>query len=667
MVWGDLWAQKKIATLNRFTFFMYKYIKKNQEIFYYMHTLQSFVQLLKEKNGLIQIDEYFSTDLEIAEIADRMMKQNDGGKAILFTNNGTKYPVLINMYGSDNRITEALYCKNLEQKSQEIETLFQQLLQPKDTIAKKLKTIPLLMDISNYFPKHQNGRGACQQVIETDNIDIFTLPVLKSWPYDGGKFITLPMVNTIDPENNIRNVGMYRIQLYDKTTTGMHWHKHKTGAAHYRKYQQQNKKMPVAIALGGDPVYAYCATAPLPEGIDEYLLAGFLRKKPVKLVHCITQPEIEVPEDCDFVIEGYIDPQEQLKTEGPFGDHTGFYSLADQYPVFHITAITHRRDAIYPATIVGVPPMEDAWISKATEKIFTYPIKLTYVPELQQLHMPSAGVEHNITIVKIKPQYEGTAIKVKNTLWGAGQMMFNKILAIYTGEQDITNYKQFLQEALKTYNPKEHTYIDNQGISDVLDHSSRKFTIGGKICFDLTQKNETIEYNPENKTIDKQKLKDQYPEITKINNSLLGENIPIVFIEIKEKKQNSVKKIAKQLVEKDNIPTKILIFVDEGIPENDYNILTWYASSNIDPSHDCWILPNKKTSVLCIDSTAKTLENDGFTRQWPEVVTMDDEVIKKVNEKNCVKKYKNLLSSPSIKLKKLRYNNGAVKYFNSEN
>jgi 4-hydroxy-3-polyprenylbenzoate decarboxylase len=247
---------------------------------------------------------------------------------------------------------------------------------------------------------------------------------------DGGPFVTLPIIHTKDPNTGTRNVGMYRMQVFGPTLTGMHWHKHKVSARHFAEYKKPGRKMPVAVALGGDPVYAYSATAPLPENVDEYMLAGFLRKKKVELVKCITQPEIEVPADADFVIEGYVDPADELIWEGPFGDHTGYYSLPDWYPRFHITAITHRKNAVYPATIVGIPPQEDAWLGKATERIFLAPIKMTLVPEIVDMDMPVEGVFHNLVIAQIRKEYAGQGQKVMNAMWGAGQMMFNKILVI---------------------------------------------------------------------------------------------------------------------------------------------------------------------------------------------------------------------------------------------
>jgi 3-octaprenyl-4hydroxybenzoate decarboxylase (EC 4.1.1.-) len=275
------------------------------------------------------------------------------------------------------------------------------------------------------MPKVKSGKGECQEVVMT-NPDITKLPVITCWPKDGGPFVTLPVIHTKDPNTKTRNVGMYRMQVFGPTLTGMHWHKHKVSARHFNEYKKLKKRMPVAVALGGDPVYAYSATAPLPENVDEYMLAGFLRKKRVELVKCITQPEIEVPADADFVIEGYVDPEDELIWEGPFGDHTGYYSLPDWYPRFHITAVTHKKNAVYPATIVGIPPQEDAWLGKATERIFLAPIKMTMVPEIVDMDMPVEGVFHNLVIARINKEYAGQGQKVMNAMWGAGQMMFNK-------------------------------------------------------------------------------------------------------------------------------------------------------------------------------------------------------------------------------------------------
>ena len=322
--------------------------------------------------------------------------------------------------------------------------------------------------------------------MQMDEVDLDRLPVLTTWPFDGGAFITFPVVHTLSEEKALHNMGMYRMQVFDKQTTGMHWHLHKGGAGHYQEYKKAGKRMPVTVTLGGDPAYTYAATAPLPENVDEYMLAGFLRKKQVKLVKCLTN-DIYIPEDVDFVLEGYVDPAEELVTEGPFGDHTGYYSLADLYPKFHITKITHRKDAIYPATIVGIPPQEDAYIGLATERIFLAPIKLTMIPEMADMHMPPEGVFHNVVLASIKKSYPGQATKVMNALWGAGQMMFNKLLFIFDEQLKLTDYRQVLQ-AITDYTHPVDDVLFNRGPMDVLDHASRRFAEGGKMGWDATAK-----------------------------------------------------------------------------------------------------------------------------------------------------------------------------------
>ncbi|MDR0695087.1 MAG: menaquinone biosynthesis decarboxylase, partial [Prevotellaceae bacterium] len=385
----------------------------------------------------LRIREFVNPVLEMAEIADRMAKSGNGGKALLFENTGTAFPVLMNLYGSTPRMLQALGLGAYEEIEQRFNRLFSDVLSPKQSLWDKLKLLPALKQATQWLPEVRKERGACQDVVMPQP-DLSKLPILQCWPHDGGRFITLPMVHTKDPATGARNVGMYRMQAFSNTTAGMHWHRHKTGARHFAAFAAQHKegRFPVAVALGGDPVYAYCAVAPMPENVDEYLLAGFLRNKPVPLVRCLTQP-LEVPADADFVIEGYVDVQALPETEGPFGDHTGFYSLEDLYPVMQVTSITHRKDAIYPATVVGIPPQEDAYFAQATERIFLTPIRLAVAPEIVDMHLPAEGVSHNLAIVKIKKDYPGQAIKVAHALWGAGQMMFNKIMIVVDGETEL--------------------------------------------------------------------------------------------------------------------------------------------------------------------------------------------------------------------------------------
>ncbi len=621
--------------------------------------LRDFIATLKNNGELKIIDRFVDPVLQISEFTDRECKQPGGGKALLFTNTGTNFPVITNMYGSVSRICAALRCKNLVEKEDEIKDFFRLLTSPKDTFAKKISALPQLKKITDFFPKVKSGRGECQEVI-MQNPDLAIIPVLKTWPYDGGRFITLPMVNTRDPETHIRNIGMYRVQILTENTTAMHWHRHKTGARHYEVYKSLGKIMPIAIAIGGDPAYAYCATAPLPDGVDEYMLAGFIRKKSVKLVKCITQPEIEVPADVDFVIEGYIDPNEDLVYEGPFGDHTGFYSLADYYPKLHVTAITHRKDAIYPATIVGIPPMEDAYIARATEQIFKFPIKAAFVPELEDMHMPDCGVQHNIVIAKIRQQYPGNAVKVKNALWGAGQMMFNKILIVTDANVPLTSYSQLFKDCLQYFEPQRDVYIDRGGVSDVLDHSSRTFACGGKLMLDVTTKDTTTAPCPKN--IDTESIMHQYSEISDIDTSLLSQEISVAIIYIRCKQKNTVRTIAEKVGATSGV--KIILFVDEGLPHNDINAALWYSAGNIDPATDCYVIDNQCGGCLCADATAKTLSADGFTRQWPSAVVMDTLTVAEVDgmQKEV---FGEIIPSPSQRFKTL-CGDEAVKYWNAD-
>ncbi|HEY4206208.1 MAG TPA: menaquinone biosynthesis decarboxylase, partial [Puia sp.] len=449
---------------------------------------QEFIRALEQAGELVRIKTYVDPKLEIAEITDRISKSGHGGKALLFENTGTGFPVLMNAYGSARRMCMALGVDHLDDVTREIEQLFHLLSAPKEGILDKLKLLPKLGQFASWMPKVRSGRGECQEVV-MEKPDIGALPVITCWPRDGGPFVTLPIIHTKDPNTGARNVGMYRMQVFGPTLTGMHWHKHKVSAKHFSEYKKTGQRMPVAVALGGDPAYAYSATAPLPENVDEYMLAGFLRKKKVELVKCITQPEIEVPADADFVIEGYVDPNDEMIWEGPFGDHTGYYSLPDWYPRFHITAITHRKHPVYPATIVGIPPQEDAWLGKATERIFLAPIKMTLVPEIMDMDMPVEGVFHNLVIAKIRKDYAGQAQKVMNAMWGAGQMMFNKILVVADQHANIQDYPGLAAAVLRHFNPAADAYF-SQGPMDVLDHSCSKLGFGGKMCIDGTAKTE---------------------------------------------------------------------------------------------------------------------------------------------------------------------------------
>ncbi|MCS6904308.1 MAG: menaquinone biosynthesis decarboxylase, partial [Bacteroidia bacterium] len=484
--------------------------------------LQHFIDTLEAAGELKRIKTFVDPVLEITEVVDRVTKNN--GPALLFENTGTSFPLLINAMGSYRRMCLALGVEHMDTLTREIEGLFKELTSPKDSIIEKLKMLPKLGKIASWMPKVLSGKGECQEVIMSEP-DVTKLPVMKCWPEDGGRFITLPIIHTKDPETGIRNVGMYRMQVFGPRLTAIHWHLHKVSRRHFDVYRKLGKKMPVAVALGGDPVYTYAATAPLPDGIDEYILAGFIRKKRVELVRCITQPEIEVPADADIVIEGYVDPNEEFIYEGPFGDHTGFYSLPDYYPRFHITAITHKKNAIYPSTIVGIPPQEDAWIGKATERIFLAPIKMTMVPEIVDMDLPIEGVFHNLAIVQIRKTYPGQALKVMHSLWGAGQMMFTKMMIVVDEHVKIQDYAALARYVSENVDPQQDIII-SQGPTDVLDHSCSKMAFGGKLGIDATRKfpeelrSERLPILPSQLETNFEFLLQEYPEIIAYNSAL---------------------------------------------------------------------------------------------------------------------------------------------------
>ena len=391
-------------------------------------------------------------------------------------------PVVTNLFGTMERMKLALGVEDLDRIGNELISILQPSELP-TTFLDKLKTIPRLAKLSSYLPKVVRN-GPCKEVVHLDNPSLAGLPVLKCWPGDGGPFITLPLVFTRDPETGRRNVGMYRMQVYNETTTGMHWHIHKDGAAHCARLRGSTEKMPVAVALGADPALIFAATAPLPPGIDEVLFAGFLRREQVELVKCETV-DLEVPARAEVILEGYVDPDE-TRLEGPFGDHTGYYSLADQYPVFHLTCVTHRKEPIYPATIVGRPPMEDAFIGKATERIFLPLMRLT-LPEIVDVNMPPEGVFHNCVIVSIKKRYPGHARKVMCALWGLGLMMLAKLIIVVDEDVNVQDVSEVMWRVFNNIDAGRDVMIV-EGPLDALDHASPLPHFGSKMGIDATRK-----------------------------------------------------------------------------------------------------------------------------------------------------------------------------------
>lgn len=626
--------------------------------------LKSFAEALENAGELKRVKTFINPDLEITEITDRFSKEVGGGIAILFENNGTDFPVLINALGSENRIAMAFGRNSITELEKEIEKLFAVLLQPKDSLWDKLKLLPMLKEVSEWMPRKQKGKGKCQEV-KMENPDLGKLPVIKCWPADGGPFITLPCVHTIDPETGAPNVGMYRMQVFDKNLTGMHWHKHKTGANHFEKYKKLGMKMPVSVALGGDFAYTYAATAPMPENMDEYLLAGFLRKKPVKLVKCITN-DLFVPEDADFIIEGFVDPAEELIWEGPFGDHTGFYSLADWYPKFHVTCITHRKDAIYPATIVGIPPMEDAYIGLATERIFLTPIRISMIPELKDMVLPVAGVAHNFTVVKIEKSYPGQAIKVMNSLWGAGQMMFNKVLIVTGSDVNIHEPAELVKAFVQNFDPGYSMHF-SKGPLDVLDHSSQKFAFGSKLGIDLTQplSEEISDKQMDVFSVEKMNFEklNSIAEIAEYNDLRIRLSLPVLLLSVKKDENFGKQKLINQLLETNGLANfKVILFFNEGADLNDLFTLMWLLGGNLEPDRDISVSDSKNgKSVVFIDATFKTGGHDNFKRDWPNVVTMDDQTISAIDKKWDKLGIGEFIQSPTLKFKNLVKGDGAVR------
>ncbi|MCD8184929.1 MAG: menaquinone biosynthesis decarboxylase, partial [Rikenellaceae bacterium] len=612
--------------------------------------LTTFIEVLRQNDELAEIDAPVSPELEITEITDRISKQPGGGKALLFHDTGTDFPLLINMMGSDRRICLALGVNRLEDLAERIYELFGKVVSPKPTLADKARLLPVLGKASRWLPRRKSGRGACQQ-IRMDQPDLSRLPILRCWPHDGGRFITLPLVHTQDPESGARNVGMYRMQVFSEDSTGMHWHLHKTGARHYEAYKKRGERMPATVCLGGDPIYTYCSTAPLPEGIDEYLLAGFIRQKPVELVRCLTN-ELEVPADCDFVIEGYVDPTEEKVTEGPFGDHTGFYSLEDRYPVFHITCITYRQNAVYPATIVGVPPQEDLYIGKATEAIFLAPIRLAVQPEIRQLYLPAAGVMHNIALVNIQKSYPGQGFKVAHSLWGAGQMMFNKFCLVLSTEKSVYDPTAVCEALREVQIPRDLLF--SKGPLDVLDHTASGMDFGGKCCIDATPKDwegEKTEPLPVSLP-----HRWQFPEgITGIEETYASDWA--VLVVTVRKGTEHLPGLMEQLLACNAVRgIKFLLVFDSNVPLAKPEYLLWLAASHCDAVRDLFLLPG----TLVLDARIKAGGVNGFSRPWPHIVTMDRQTIRQVDRRWPEYGLGPRISSPSLSFPLPNRQTGAV-------
>ncbi len=590
--------------------------------------MQKTIALLKKNDELRIIDAALDIYLEVPHLAYAEVKKDDGGKALLFTNvidkkNDKKFdaPVLMNLFGSYRRC-ELLFGRKIESVADEITNLLH--MKPPASLGEKISMAKDLFALKNVFPKRLRGRGESQSIIkENGDINLYDLPVLTTWEQDGGPFITMGQVYTQSFDGEMQNLGMYRLQVYDTNHLGMHWQVHKDASHFFDQYQRAGKKMPVSIAIGGDPIYTWAATAPLPYGVNELLLYGFIKNTPAKIVKSITTP-LYVPNDADYVIEGWLDPTES-KIEGPFGDHTGYYTLEDSYPVLEVSAITSKKRPVYLATVVGKPPLEDKYMGWATERIFL-PLLKTNAADLIDYHMPENGVFHNLIIAKMQPLYKGHANQFMHLFWGSGQMSFVKH-AIFVDENapELTNYESLATYVLNRFDPKR--LFISKGITDALDHSSNEALIGGKLGVDATASNQIDGVDlMESKTLLK-RLKEFSDDFVEVEQYMRHTNNPITVISVEKKlkSQQYFDMLTPLLTH-----LRIVVFIDRvnNSIKNPY-MLIWRIVNNMDAGRDIFI------SGLCVgvDGTNKR-EIDGFTRRWPDDVTCTTEVVNSLKERN---------------------------------
>jgi len=597
------------------------------------YSLREFTEQLEINNELIRITDQVSPILEISEITDRISKQGGGGKALLFENvEGSKIPVLINAFGSTKRINLALGVQNIEKIPADIDKYLK--IVPPSSLLEKIKLLPMLLEAAAFPPKIVSSNQAlCQEIIYSgDDVDLEKLPILQCWPSDAGRFITFPIVINRSIDRKLRNVGLYRMQVYDKKTTGMHWHIHKDGAHFFHDFRKANKVMECAVAIGADPTVCYAASAPLPYGIDEFLFAGFIRKSPVPLVKCKTV-DLEVPATAEIVLEGFIDPSE-MKLEGPFGDHTGYYSQDGDYPVFHITAITHRKNPIYLTTLVGKPPQEDFYLGKATERIFL-PLMRTQLPEIIDMNMPAEGVFHNLVIISIEKRFPMQARRLMSALWGMGQMSFVKTIVVFDHTVDIQDTSTLLD---KLFNQIDFTHdlFFSEGILDVLNHASDRAVYGSKLGIDLTEKikgedefKRTLTNISSPPSLSPENIIETFTEITSCKIIEKKNNHKVALATIDKKFINQGLSIIEKFMSDDNFSLITVLVILEGHENiNDSSTVMWKILNNIDPKRDIHLFKNR----MGIDVTCKTGEKN-YAQIWPDEITMSSQVIKTVDQK----------------------------------
>ncbi len=597
------------------------------------HSLREFIGQLEINNELIRITDQVSPILEISEITDRVSKQDGGGKALLFENvEDSNIPVLINAFGSTKRINLALGVQNIEKIPNDIEKYLK--IVPPSSILEKIKLLPMLLEAAAFPPKIVSSNQAlCQEIIYSgDDVDLGKLPILQCWPSDAGRFITFPIVINRSIDRKLRNVGLYRMQVYDKMTTGMHWHIHKDGAHFFHDFRKENKIMECAVAIGADPTVCYAASAPLPYGIDEFLFAGFIRKSPVPLVKCKTV-DLEVPATAEIVLEGFIDPSE-MRLEGPFGDHTGYYSQDGDYPVFHITAITHRKNPIYLTTLVGKPPQEDFYLGKATERIFL-PLMRTQLPEIIDMNMPAEGVFHNLVIISIEKRFPMQARRLMSALWGMGQMSFVKTIVVFDHTVDIQDTSILLDKLFDQID-FTHDLFFSEGILDVLNHASDRAVYGSKLGIDLTEKikgedefKRTLTNISSQPSLSPESIIETFTEITSCKIIEKKNNHKVALATIDKKFMHQGLNLIEKFMSADDFSLISVLIILEGHENiNDSSTVMWKVLNNIDPKRDIYLFENR----IGIDVTCKTGEKN-YAQIWPDEITMSNQVIKAVDQK----------------------------------
>jgi len=591
--------------------------------------MKDVVAWLKTHGNLKIIDEPLDVELEIPHVAYIEVK-TDNSRPILFTNpinkaKGITYtiPVLMNIF-ANKALTKEIFGKHPDAIAQGMDTLLK--LKPPKGLKAKIKMLPTLFNLKNVFPKRIKGKGECQEVIYTkEQVDLDMLPILKTWKGDGGAFITMGQVYTQSLDGQMQNLGMYRLQQYDKTHLGMHWQIHKDASHFFDQYQRVGKKMPVSVAIGGDPLYIWCGQAPMPHGMFELLLYGYVRNKNAQIVKSITN-DIYIPRDVDVVIEGFIDTQ-KMQIEGPFGDHTGYYTLQEPFPVLEVKTITMKKNPIFQATVVGKPPLEDKYMGWATERIFL-PLLKPMAPDLMDYNMPENGVFHNLILAKIKTLYKGHAQQIMHAFWGVGQMSFVKH-AIFVGEDApaLEDSEALSEHILNRLTPSQ--ILITQGIIDHLDHASQEQFVGGKLGVDTT--GDEVEQGVEALLSDEvllAKIKALNSSVVALKQYMTHTKNPICLISVT--KNSSQKELIAQLSAlKSHI--KLLVIVDSA--SNDINepyMIIWRVVNNIDATRDITLRP-----FIAIDGTHKTVD-DGYTREWPQDTFCTKEVLDSLQERGII-------------------------------